>query len=151
MTAVSLFDLLARAGSVAADGGRVRDDRLAQFAHGLVEEALADWDRVRRYEEEFTSADWGPSGLGLEVTRSLYSMYEKWAADAEQVLARTRHLASEGRAVTNADSLEDAYGRVKARLKLTPDMVARAVEQVRQGQGIPAGELRDELRARIRA
>jgi hypothetical protein len=151
MTAVSLFDLLARAGAGAGNGERARDERLMQFAQGLVEEALADWERVRRYEEEFTSADWEPGGLGLEVTRSLYSMYEKWAADAEQVLARTRELATQGWAVASAESLEDAYGRVKARLKLTPEMVARAMEQVRQGQTVPAKELRDELRARIRA
>ena len=151
MTAVSLFDLLARAGSDADRGDRVAGERLVQFAQRLVEEALADWERVRRYEEQFGSADWGPGGLGLEVTRSLYSMYEKWAADAEQVLARTRHLASGGRIVASAESLEDAYGRVRARLKLTPDMLARAMEQVRQGQTIPARELRDELRARVRA
>jgi hypothetical protein len=47
--------------------------------------------------------------------------------------------------------LEDAYGRVSARLKLTPEMIARATEQVRQGQAIPIKELRDELRARVRA
>ena len=44
----------------------------------------------------------------------------------------------------------DAYGRVRARLKLTPEMITHAMEQIRQGQAVPMKELRDELRARVR-
>lgn len=85
------------------------------------------------------------------ANRSLYDVYQAWAADAEQVLARTRALVKAGCCVQNADDLEHAVGRVQARLNMTPEKFDRAREQIRQGLGIPLEEVRSELRARIRA
>src|SRR5207302_807906 len=102
------------------------------------------------YEEQFSSAEYAVAGSEDTVNRSLYAIYEKWAEEAGQILDRTRRLGAAGRPVENAEALEDAYARVRARLKLTPEMIARAMEQVRQGQVEPIGGLRDELRARIR-
>jgi len=65
--------------------------------------------------------------------------------------AATHALDDRADAVANAEALEDAYGRTRARLKLTPEMIARSMEQVRRGEFVPAGELRDELRTRLRA
>jgi hypothetical protein len=48
--------------------------------------------------------------------------------------------------VENAEALQRAFGRVQARLKMTPEMFDRARKQIRQGQGIPM----EVLRARVR-
>lgn len=141
MTAVSLFDVLARDGPPAAD-------RLAQK---LVESALAEWDRLRQCEQEFTPAEWDAAGRTMEITRSIYALFEDWAAEAEQVLIRTRPRSASGHTVPGAEALEDAYGAARARLELTPERVARAMGQVGRGQFKPATELRDELRTRLRA
>jgi hypothetical protein len=70
-----------------------------------------------------------PPELDDECNRALHRLYEVWAADAEQVLERSRRLAVSGRPVANAEDLEDAYGRVRGRLGLTPEMISRAMDQ----------------------
>jgi len=149
MTAVTLFDVLTRDESVRPDPDRA--ERIERLAKKLVDGALADWQRLLEYEQEFASLSCATPALDDERNRSMYGMYENWAEDAKEVLARVRSCAASGRAVANAGDLEDAYARVRARLGLTPEMVSHAMEQVRQGQARPLKELRDELLARIRA
>ena len=147
MTAVSLFDLLAR-----SDGtGSAALNRLAPFADRLVEAALADHDRLRRDEQAVLAARAGDhdDGLDLDLLRSLWDLYSDWARDAEQVLARVRTVVSNGHG--DLARLEDAYGTVRARLSVTPERLMQGRQQVSEGNAVPAGELRDELRARIRA
>jgi hypothetical protein len=149
MTAATLFDVLCRDGRTAADPDRAA--RMDLLARRMVDSALADWQRVLEYEQEFSSLGCGTPELDDQRNRAMYGIYEAWAADAEQVLERSRRLAASGRPVANAEDLEHAYGRVRARLGLTPEMLSRAAEQVRQGQARPLKELRDELLARVRA
>jgi phage/plasmid-associated DNA primase len=146
MTAVPLFDILAHSQGSDADG-----PRLAQLAEKLVESALADWQRVLDYEQQFSSAELATPALESQFNQSIYRIYQEWAADAEQILQRTRSLAARGYPVENGRALEDAHGRVGARLKLTPQMLARATEQVRRGETTPIEELRNELRSRVRS
>lgn len=146
MTAVSLFDLLAREGASSEDSHA----SLAQLAQTLVTNALADWQRLKDYEQQYTPGLDEDPRLALEITQSIYSMFREWADEAEQVLARVQHLSAAGHSVRNVAALEDAYGLARARLKLTPEKLMRAMEQVRNGNVVPAEELRNELRARLR-
>ena len=149
MTAVSLFDLLARS-DPAAPGGRTR---LARFADRLVESVLSDLDRLRDDEHAVMAVRAGneDDGLDLDLVRSLWDLYARWADEADQVLARARALRADGHDVRDVERLEDAYGSIRARLSVTPYQVMQGRQQVRQGQAVPATELRDELRARVRA
>lgn len=149
MTAISLFDVLAGKEADCADPQRMT--RVTRFAAKLVESALADWHRVLGCEQEFASSEFATPETEAKIDQSLYEMYQTWVADAEQVLERTRKLAAGGYSVDGAQALEDAHGQARARLKLTPEMIARATQQVRDGHTVPIEELRNELRARLRA
>jgi len=148
MTAVTLFDVLARDEDLRRDPDRI--EQIERFAITLVDGALADWQRLLGYEQEFATLGCITPALEDERNRSMYTMYEAWADDAERVLDRVRGLAAKGRAIANVGNLEDAHARVRTRLGLTPEMVFHAMEQVRQGQARPLKELQDELRVRIR-
>jgi hypothetical protein len=145
MTALSLFDVL-----VSRQGGRGAPD-LSGFAAQLVQSALADLQRIGEYERQYGAAATGDAEFQRQLTRSVYDLYSDWARDAEQILVRVGELTSAGTVVAEARELVDAHGRVRARLSVTPQQVADAQRQVREGRTIPASELRDELRARIRA
>ena len=149
MTAVSLFDLLARSDA----SGQESSTRLARFANRLVESVLLDLDRLRNDERALMAARAGDEndGLDLDVVRSLWELYAQWAQEAEEVLTRARSLRAARPAVRDVARLEDAYGSVRARLSVTPEQVMQGRQQVRQGDGVPAKELRDELRSRVRA
>lgn len=149
MTALSLFDILARSGDPGGNPG----PRLARFADRLIESALLDLERLRADEQQVIAPRAGDhdDGLDAELARSLRDLYSRWAHDAEQVLVRVRRMAAAGQPVRDAERLEDAYGAVRARLSVPPETLLRAREQVHQGAAIPAKELRDELRARLRA
>lgn len=101
-------------------------------------------------EEELSTTTFADSTEEAAVNRSLYETYQKWSAEATKVLEQTRKLAAAGQSIAQAEELEQAYARMQARLKLTPDMFERAMAQSRRGEGIPMKELRDELRARVR-
>src|SRR5690348_3785350 len=66
---------------------------------------------------------------------------------AFQILDRAASLGA--RRLARVDELQDALGRTRARLTVTPEQIAGAKEQVRQGRIVPAKELRDELHARL--
>lgn len=148
MTAASLLDIL-----VGDDNGDADPARAAQavdFARSLVDSTLADWQRVLGYEEQFSTAEYVTPATDDKINRLLDEIYRAWAAEAEQVLERIRRLRAAGHRLEHAEALEKAYGCARARLELTPEMIARATQQARQGQVIPLKELRDELRARVR-
>ena len=151
MIAVSFFDALAHGQSTASIADPQRSGEVALLAKRYVDSSLADWQRVLECERQFGSTAFPTPADQSRVNRSLYEVYQKWSAEAEQVLVRARHLAQSGWPVENAEALEHAFGRVQARLKMTPEMFDRAREQIRQGLGIPMQELRDELRARVRS
>ena len=149
MLSLSLLDVLADE----TDSGD-RQHKLStmeRLAARYVASLLADWERILECEAEIGGQDFGDTVSKEVVDRSLYEVYQKWAGDAEGVLTRTRQLSTSGQRVQRSDALEDAFAKVQARLKLTPEMIERAMAQVREGKAIPMGELRDELRSRIRA
>lgn len=147
MIAVSLLDTLSRD---AGNGNTHASAETANLAARYVASALGDWERVLECEKEIGTKKFADPAHERAVTRSLYEVYEKWVAETGPLLVRTRQLTASGHPVKGAETLEHAFGRAQARLKLKPEMIEMAVEQVRQGHGIPLGELRDELRARLR-
>jgi hypothetical protein len=150
MIAVSFFDALAcDAGPTPGTGDR-RSSEVAVLARRYVASALADWQRVLECESQFGSTAFPTPAEQSKVNRSLYEVYQKWAAEAEHVLLRTRQLAAAGHPVEEAEALEHAFGRVQARLMMTPERFDHAREQIRQGLGIPAEEVRNGLRGRVR-
>jgi hypothetical protein len=150
MSAVSLLDVLTHGSSDVADR-QERDAHVGWLADKLVESSLANWRWILEYEQHFGLQALTSPSVASDLERSLHEIYRDWADDAAEILSRARQLAGAGRPVQNAEVLEDAHCRALARLKLTPEMLARAMEQVRQGQTIPLTELRDELRSRVRA
>jgi hypothetical protein len=154
MTAVSLFDALAREDSAAASSAGPEERRrlLTRFAGQLVADQLSELDRLGEYERQFASTPGRDPGHELDVRRTVWLLYAAWADEADLVLSRARSWDSAGAAVpASADQLDQAIGRVRARLSVPPEQTARAIEDARQGRVIPAKELRDELRARLRA
>jgi hypothetical protein len=146
MTAVALFDALALRAGVPADESR--SGGLISLAERLIEQSLSDLARVREYEVQFGSPEL-TSPSAIDVLTSVYRLYEQWAREAEQVRSRLEALRQTGHSVPASDSLEDAYGRVRARLEVTPEKMSRALEQVRQGEIVSGQGLRDELRTRL--
>jgi hypothetical protein len=151
MTAVSLFDVLARRGSVGAAGANAAPADLIAFAEKLVAGSLADFARVRDYEEQFAWSARREPQEDLEVMRTVAGLYADWADEAAQVIKRVESLGGGSRRIAGIEELHDALGRTRARLTVTPEQIANAKEQVRQGRVVPAKELRDELHARLRA
>jgi hypothetical protein len=146
MTAIPLFDALARARS-----SDPRDDQAdaVPMAERLIDASISDLKRIDEYEKEFGQPDLHSSSA-VEILTSVYRLYEQWAGEAEQILRRMRPLVSNGQSLPSAASLEDAYGRVQARLGLTPEKIARGIEDARQNRTVPGEVIRDELRARLR-
>lgn len=146
MTVVSLFDAVAESsGGLDAHTEGV----LARFVGRLVTDVLADLDQLAEYERDFVTQS-REASQELEVRRRVWQVYAEWAQRAQSVLDRARSYAGKDLAA-EIDQLDRAIGRVQARLMVTPEQTARAIEDARQGRVIPAKELRDELRARLRA
>ncbi len=80
MTAVSLYDLIAReAGTGVTAAARARD-RAERFAERLVESTIADWHRLVQYEDDLTPANWDDDGVALEIARSIHNLFQEWAS-----------------------------------------------------------------------
>jgi hypothetical protein len=152
MTAVSLFDLVER---FARDHEPLTSARLGGLAEKLCRSLADDLERLREYEKEFAAAAAADTddddAAELEILRSIWRLYDAWAQEAEQVLSRVNRLEAAGQAINAAAQLREGYGRVRARLSVTPEQIVKAKQQVRQGHVVPVKELRDELRARLRA
>lgn len=149
MTAVSLFDTLFREEQNSHVGSGEPDTHLAELAAKLVASSLADLGRILEYEELSRRADPLDAALELEILRSVWQLFEQWAAEADQVFARVSSLKSAGALVPGTDQLGDAIGRTRARLSVTPEQTARAKAQIRQGQCVPLSELRNELAEKL--
>lgn len=144
MTAVLLYDALARS-------GRAASGTSAELAEQMARSALEDLRRYEDYERRYGGVSGGTGEAELSLLRSVWQLFDGWARDAVQVLERVRECIGRGEAVASGEALEDAYGRVRARLGVTPEQILRGLQQIRDGKGIAGKELRDELRARLRA
>jgi hypothetical protein len=121
------------------------------IAEKLISNSLADLEQLRDYERQVTSPAVDDPRVELELLQSIWHLYAQWASEAVEVFQRARSLKSDETVATTTAQLNDAIGHVQARLSVKPEQIMRAKEQARQGQFIPAKELRDELNARLRA
>jgi len=153
MTAVSLFDVMARQDTGPGDAGRTA--RLAALASRLVQEARDEYRRLRQYEQEFGQfaeiQDKPYGAKELELLRSIWRMFDRWAEATEEILGRADQMAAAGQNVPQIEELRDDYGAVRARLSVTPEQIMHADQQAHNGEAFTAKELRDELRARLHA
>ena len=124
--------------------------RVARLVEKLVKTAREDYARLKEYEAEFgpSLADPKDDEAALHVFRSIWSLYEQWAREAEEVLARVDELEAAGHVIPARPDLEADLGFVRARLKVDPENIIRGKQQARRGEAIPVEVLRHELRRR---
>jgi hypothetical protein len=145
MTVVSLFDVLQQQDEAPMSS----DPRLAELAGRMVHALRDDYGRLRQYEQDFGDVPDDDDAAELELLRCIWRLFDEWAQEAEQVLARAGRLEAVGLAVAQVAELRDDYGLARARLSNTPEQIIRSKQQARGGDVISAKELRDELRARV--
>ena len=121
------------------------------MAAELIANQLEDLQRVKKFEEPCLACGWEDAELHSRLTREVYALYENWASEAQEVMEHVAPFSEHDIVANGLRDLKDAYWRVRARLKLTPEMIERATDQVRRGETIPAEEARNELRNRHRA
>jgi hypothetical protein len=124
--------------------------RLEFLTEELIATALADLERLEKLEREFVPKRTTPAESELELRRLVWRLFNDWADDAEQLWNRVKALKKSSVSYNGAERLEEAIGKTKARLNVTPEQLSAAVAQARDGQFVPAKELRDELRSRVR-
>jgi hypothetical protein len=150
MTAVGLLDVLARQCSTSGNLDADESRQLTRLAAELIESSLADLQRLKNYERQYVTHQVAGPEEELELRRLIWDLLRQWADDATHLLNGVKSLLHAGLTIEGLNALDDALGRVEARLTVTPQQIAAAIAQAREGQFIPAKELRDELHARLR-
>jgi hypothetical protein len=148
VTATSLFDILAR--DVESGIGVGNQKQLFPLAEKMISVCLSDLGHLRGYEQDLSLTTVSGSKLELELRQTIWQLYKEWAAAADELYQRARLLQFRGVSVQGIDHLNDEIGRIQARLTVKPEQLVKARQQVRNGQIIPAKELRDELNAKLR-
>jgi hypothetical protein len=124
--------------------------RVVRLVEKLVKSAREDYARLQDYEAEFGPSLVDPKDdeAALQLFRSIWSLYETWARDAEQVLARVDELEASGHVIPARPDLARDLGFTLVRLKVDPASIIRGKQQARRGEAIPVEVLRHELRRR---
>lgn len=143
MSALPLFDsvLLNAAASVPATPSAT--DRLAHFAHQLVQSSISDLADIESFDNALArpdAEDFDPQSAIL-----LRGMYEQWTRDADAVLERVAKVERMGIPVASAQPLRDAQGRLLAMLQVSLDDIQQGRRQFRQGRSWTREEIRAEL------
>jgi hypothetical protein len=117
-------------------------EQATQWVAAALAEALA----LRQHDSQlFPTAD---DALALLEAQELQTAWRHWADDAEALLQRIAlPTQSQGR-VNGLSELQDAIGRCRAMLQITPESHTRAIEQSRRGDVVNIEEVRRELRNR---
>lgn len=128
------------------------DDAMA--AHDLQEviaAALFVYQRIRHIDDEWSGELHAANELPPEGdARAMEALYAKWSQKATIDLRRAESLAAKGFKLDGLDELRNAYHEVRSILSIPTDRVRSAMQLAREGQGRPMGEIRDELRRRLR-
>jgi hypothetical protein len=96
--------------------------------------------RVERDEQPFR----------MEDAREFESLYRILGRAFEPLRCACRQMQQRGCEVAGADRLAEADDELRGLLSLSLDRLVVAEEQVGRGQTRPLGEIRDELRRRVR-
>lgn len=123
--------------------------RVVWLVEKLVKSTREDYARLKDYEAEFgpSLADPKDDDAALEVFKTIWSLYEQWVGEAEQVLARVDELEA-GQVIPARPDLANDLGFARAMLKVNPERIIKGKQQARRGEAIPVEVLRYELRRR---
>jgi hypothetical protein len=141
MSALPLFDsvLLSATGQNRAPS---TIDRVARFSEQLVRSTLTDLVEIQSLDNGLAQ----PEGdFDAQSAVLLRGMYEQWTRDADAVLERVGKVERMGIAVSAAEDLRDAQGRLLAMLQVSLDDIETGRRQFRQGRIWTREELRGEL------
>jgi hypothetical protein len=150
VTVTSLFDVLARDATFATGAGDPDMGQLLPLARKMIANSLTDLSYLRGYEQDLALATVKDPKLEVALRQTIWQLYQDWAGSAQELYQRVRSLRHHGITVDGIDKLNDEIGRIEARLTVKPEQLAKARQQVRDGQTVPAKELRDEFNARLR-
>ena len=129
--------------------------RRIELANSVVEDLLAEFERLEQYEKKYGPSMEDESGdrRALEVLRSFWQMFEAWVQEAEPVYERARQIPSARQHIPKLEQLAGKLVFAKMRLITTPEAELESARRFRRGEGIrtTVEELRNELRRRRRA
>ena len=150
MSTITLFDTLAHVDLGPSVSELETLPLKALLARDLIVSSLTDLRRIHEYEAMLLRASVGVP-LAPTLRETVWRLLSGWAEEAAQVAVRTHSLDFRDSEFPELLQLDNAIGSTRARLNVTPAQIANALDQVKQGLTIPAKELRDELRTRVRA
>ncbi len=117
----------------------------AEQAEFWVAAALAEAKALRQHDDGLYPQQGDDAALAS--AQQLRAAWQRWADDADALLAQLRPKLLLKVHVIGAMDLDYAIGRARAMLSLTPQAVISSREQVRHGVVRSAEEVRRELRA----
>lgn len=115
----------------------------AEQAEPWIAAALAEAKALRQYDGRLYPQ--AGDAEALRVAEQLRIAWRRWAHDAEALYDRVRPLLRSH--VAGAHDLDYTIGWARAMLKLTPEAIHEAREQIARGETKSAEEVRRELRA----
>ena len=148
MTATPLIDLVELEGRLAQEGTR-RQELLA-LVQRMITSLVEQSEQLHEYERQIHATPAANEQVELHRDETMYGLFQEWAAEAETLLDRLAAMTALEIDASQSTTLRDELGFARARLKLTPQKLARARAQIRAGQTVPIEVLRNELQARRR-
>ena len=90
-----------------------------------------------------------PPDRAAAIRRDYWELGRDFDAHFDRIATLVGEVEQRGFRVEGADRLRDARGFLKAALSVTPEGLAEAEEDIRQGRVAPAAEVRDGIRRRL--
>jgi hypothetical protein len=107
-------------------------DRLLLAAEAAIAAAVGDLAAIEVLDRSSRATDWlsGPRSVAAAIRRQ----YEAWLTAAESLQQRVEQVKKQAGSVEGSDRLEQAVGRTLARLAVSLEELAAAVQEGRAGQ-----------------
>lgn len=123
-------------------------ERSTRIATHLVRFALDELAQIERLDENLAPED--PLQFDRPTVAWVRGMYERWADEAESLLARVDEIERHSSQIAGAATLRDAHGRTRAMLSVSLDELEKGGRDIAEGRAVPMEEVRRELRLRVR-
>jgi hypothetical protein len=117
----------------------------AEQAEHWVAVAIAEAKALRQHDEQLFRDPRDPSARPL--IDQLRAAWKQWSDEADELFERIRTTHRNAGSIMGLHDLGYMIGRAKAMLKMTPDVLAKRLEQVERGDVLTIEEVRRELRA----
>jgi hypothetical protein len=128
-------------------------DTLSEFpsftrhqAEHWVAAAIAEEKALRQHDDQLFADPRDPAARPL--IEHLRDVWQHWVEHAEELYDRIRKLDGISSPVMGLHDLGYLIGRAKAMLQMTPDVLAKRMDQVERGEVLTIEEVRRELRSR---